>query len=70
MTDPDDPFDEAVLLVLQERRVSTAMIQTRLGLRFSAASRLVERMEASGLISGPDCDGVRHIQLGARGLVA
>ena len=64
MTGPDDPYDEAVLLVLQERRVSTALIQTRLGLRYNAAARLVERMEAAGLVSAADPSGIRHILAG------
>lgn len=68
MTDPGDPYDEAVLLTLQERRVSTALIQTRLGLRYNAAARLIERMEAAGLISGPDREGIRHILAGAGGI--
>src|SRR5699024_185219 len=40
-----DPYDQAVAVVLRDRKVSTSYIQRRLGIGYNRAASLVERME-------------------------
>lgn len=51
-TTTDPRYDEAVDLVLELRTASTSMLQRRLGVGYNRAARLIESMEAHGLI-GP-----------------
>ncbi len=62
----DDLYDEAVLLMLLERRASTSLIQRRLGIGYNVAARLMERMEAAGVVSQPNIAGKRDVLLAAR----
>ncbi|MEM8934166.1 MAG: FtsK/SpoIIIE domain-containing protein, partial [Acidobacteriota bacterium] len=49
----DDPlFDEAARLVVQERQASASFLQRRMRVGFSRAARLVDMLEADGLL-GP-----------------
>lgn len=63
----DDLYDEAVLLMLTERRASTTNIQLRLGIGRLHAARLMERMEVAGVVSAPDHVGKREVLLAAKG---
>ncbi|MFO1152576.1 MAG: DNA translocase FtsK 4TM domain-containing protein [Rhodospirillales bacterium] len=57
----DDLYDEAVEVVRREGKVSTSFIQRRLQIGYNRAARLVERMEAEGLITKPDRVGRREV---------
>lgn len=57
----DDPYDQAVAVVLRDRKVSTSYIQRRLGIGYNRAASLVERMEEEGLISPANHAGKREI---------
>ena len=59
--DSQDPYDQAVAVVLRDRRVSTSYIQRRLGIGYNRAATIVERMEAEGLISPANHAGKREI---------
>jgi len=48
----DDLFDEAARLVITERQASASFLQRRLRVGFSRAGRLIDMMEADGLV-GP-----------------
>ncbi|WP_336293876.1 FtsK/SpoIIIE family DNA translocase [Bartonella sp. CB169] len=48
---PDDPYSQAVAVVLRDRKVSTSYIQRRLGIGYNRAASLIERMEEEGIIS-------------------
>jgi len=48
----DDLFDEAARLVVEERQASASFLQRRLRIGFSRAARLIDMMEADGLL-GP-----------------
>jgi S-DNA-T family DNA segregation ATPase FtsK/SpoIIIE len=49
----DDPlFDEAARLVVQERQASASYLQRRMRIGFSRAARLVDMLEADGIL-GP-----------------
>lgn len=60
-SDSDDPYDQAVNVVLRDRKVSTSYIQRRLGIGYNRAASLIERMEQDGVISGPNHAGKREI---------
>lgn len=57
----DDIYDQAVAVVLRDRKVSTSYIQRRLGIGYNKAASLVERMEQEGLISAANRVGKREI---------
>jgi DNA segregation ATPase FtsK/SpoIIIE, S-DNA-T family len=63
----DDPYDQAVAVVLRDRKVSTSYIQRRLGIGYNRAASLIERMEEEGLISAPNHAGKRDILVPAEG---
>lgn len=55
----DDYYRMALALVRSQRRPSPSWLQRTLGIGFNEASRYIARMEAAGLISGPDNRGMR-----------
>jgi S-DNA-T family DNA segregation ATPase FtsK/SpoIIIE len=57
----DALYDQAVAIVLRERKVSTSFIQRHLQIGYNRAARLVERMEKEGLISAANHVGRREI---------
>lgn len=59
-----DLYDDAVLLMLMERRASTSLIRSSLGIGYNAAARLMERMEAAGVVSAPNFVGKREVLIG------
>ncbi|ENN90688.1 FtsK/SpoIIIE family DNA translocase [Bartonella schoenbuchensis] len=57
----NDPYSQAVAVVLRDRRVSTSYIQRRLGIGYNRAASLIERMEEEGIISPANHAGKREI---------
>lgn len=57
----DDLYDQAVTVVLRDRKVSTSYIQRRLGIGYNRAATIIERMEEKGLISAANHAGKREI---------
>ena len=57
----DALYDQAVALVIRERKCSTSFIQRHLQLGYNRAARLVERMEAEGLVSPANHVGKREV---------
>ncbi len=55
--DVDDMYDECVAVVAQEGKASTSLLQRRLKLGYNRAARIMDQMEAQGVI-GPQ-DGAR-----------
>ncbi len=52
--EPQDPlFDEAVDLIRRQGRASISMLQRRLRIGYTRAARLVETMEAKGIVGPP-----------------
>ncbi len=63
----DDVYDQAVAVVLRDRRATTSYLQRRLGIGYNRAASLIERMEADGLISAPNRTGKREVLTGDGG---
>ena len=57
----DDLYDQAVAVVLRDKKVSTSYIQRRLQVGYNKAASLIERMEKEGLISAANATGKREI---------
>lgn len=57
----DDLYDQAVALVLRERKASTSFVQRHLQIGYNRAARLIERMEAEGVVSGANHVGKREV---------
>jgi S-DNA-T family DNA segregation ATPase FtsK/SpoIIIE len=64
--DADTIYDEAVKVVLRDKKCSTSYIQRRLGIGYNRAASLVERMEKEGIVGAPNHVGKREILLGRR----
>jgi len=63
-SDPEtsDPlYDQAVAIVLRERKASTSFIQRQLQIGYNRAARIVETMERNGLVSPANHVGKREI---------
>ena len=57
----DALYDQAVQVVLRDRKVSTSYIQRKLGIGYNKAARLVEQMEDEGVVSAANHVGKREI---------
>lgn len=54
-------YDQAVNIVLRDRRASTSYIQRRLKIGYNKAASLIEDMEQQGVISAPNHKGQREV---------
>ena len=57
-------YDQAVAIVLRDRKASTSYVQRRLGIGYNRAASLIERMENEGLIGAANHAGKREILVG------
>ena len=57
----DALYDQAVQIVIRDRKCSTSYIQRKLAIGYNKAARLVEQMEEEGLISPANHVGKREI---------
>jgi S-DNA-T family DNA segregation ATPase FtsK/SpoIIIE len=57
----DSLYDQAVAVVLRDKKVSTSYVQRRLQIGYNKAASLIERMEKEGLISAANATGKREI---------
>ncbi len=62
VTDELDPlFDEAVEIVTSTRRASISSLQRRMRIGYNRAARIIEDMEASGIVSSMNSAGNREV---------
>jgi len=57
----DELYDQAVAFVTQSRRASISSVQRQLRIGYNRAARLVEEMEAAGVVSAPEHNGQREV---------
>jgi S-DNA-T family DNA segregation ATPase FtsK/SpoIIIE len=63
----DPLYDQAVEVVIKNRRASISLVQRHLRIGYNRAARLLEQMEQSGLVSAMASNGNREILAPARG---
>ncbi|MBP1851931.1 DNA translocase FtsK [Rhizobium halophytocola] len=61
LSDSEDPYDQAVAVVLRDGKASTSYIQRRLGIGYNRAASIIERMEQEGIVSPANHAGKREI---------
>jgi S-DNA-T family DNA segregation ATPase FtsK/SpoIIIE len=57
----DPMYDQAVQVVLKNRRASISLVQRHLRIGYNRAARLLEQMEKSGVVSAMQSNGNRDI---------
>ena len=57
----DDLYDQAVAIVTESRRASISGVQRRLKVGYNRAARMIEEMEASGVVSEVQSNGQREV---------
>ncbi|MFC3227271.1 DNA translocase FtsK 4TM domain-containing protein [Marinibaculum pumilum] len=57
----DQLYDQAVAIVCRERKASTSFVQRQLQIGYNRAARIVERMEAEGVVSKANHVGKRQV---------
>ena len=62
--DGDELYQQAVKVVMRDKKCSTSYIQRRLGIGYNRAASLVERMEKEGLVGPANHVGKREIVAG------
>ncbi len=60
-SEQDELFDQAVAIVTETRRASISGIQRRLKIGYNRAARMVEAMEAAGIVSEMGSNGGREV---------
>jgi S-DNA-T family DNA segregation ATPase FtsK/SpoIIIE len=62
--DATDLYQQAVQIVLRDKKASTSYIQRRLQIGYNRAASIMERMEQEGVVGQPNHAGKREILLG------
>src|SRR6185295_863890 len=57
----DPLYDQAVQIVLQNKRASISLVQRHLRIGYNRAARLIEDMERAGMVSSMATNGNREI---------
>ncbi len=60
-TEADPLYDEAVRVVTETRRASISAVQRRLKIGYNRAARMIEAMEAAGIVSEMQGNGSREV---------
>jgi S-DNA-T family DNA segregation ATPase FtsK/SpoIIIE len=56
-----DLYDQAIVVVLRDKKASTSYIQRRLGIGYNRAASIMERMETEGIVGPANHAGKREI---------
>jgi S-DNA-T family DNA segregation ATPase FtsK/SpoIIIE len=62
----DAMYDQAVQVVLQDRKASISYVQRKLGIGYNRSANLLEQMERAGLVSALTASGKREVLVPAR----
>jgi S-DNA-T family DNA segregation ATPase FtsK/SpoIIIE len=57
----DALYDEAVMFVTESRKASISSVQRKFRVGYNRAARLIEDMEAAGVVSAPETNGSRVV---------
>jgi len=60
-------YNQAVQIVVRDKKASTSYVQRRLRIGYNRAALLIEQMEEEGIISSPNHAGKREILVDSRG---
>jgi len=60
-SEEDGLYDEAVRFVCETRRASISSVQRKLRIGYNRAARLIEAMEAAGVVSAMNTNGSREV---------
>ena len=60
-SESDPLYDEAVQFVTESRRASISAVQRKLRIGYNRAARMIETMEAAGVVSGMNSNGSREV---------
>ena len=63
--DVDALYDEAVAIVTETRKASISYVQRRLKIGYNRAARMIEEMEAAGVVSTMQSNGSREVLVAA-----
>ena len=63
--DGDNKYVEAIRICLEEKRVSTSLLQRKLSIGYSRAAKIIDRMEEEGLVGKADGAKARPILITA-----
>lgn len=66
-TEYDELYDTAVKIVAETRQASISMIQRRLRIGYNRAARMIERMEAEGIVGPQDGSKPRDVLVSSMG---
>ncbi len=61
----DNKYVDAIRISIEENRVSTSLLQRKLGIGYSRAAKIIDRMEEEGLVSKADGSKARNILITA-----
>ena len=61
----DNKYVDAIRVSIEENRVSTSLLQRKLGIGYSRAAKIIDRMEEEGLVSKADGSKPRNILISA-----
>ena len=50
----DNKYADAVRIAIEEKRISTSLLQRKLEIGYSRAAKLIDRMQSEGYVSAPD----------------
>jgi S-DNA-T family DNA segregation ATPase FtsK/SpoIIIE len=65
--DVDALYDEAVNIVIETRKASISYVQRRLKIGYNRAARMIEEMEAAGVVSAMQSNGSREVLVPSQG---
>ena len=60
----DEKFDEAVQVAIEEGKISTSMLQRKLSIGYSRATKIIAAMEEAGVVGPSDGKSPRQVLVG------